>query len=147
MQVCMKVLIWCTTNKCTQNSGVKISGVTYSDIHGSSASQVAVKFDCSASKPCTGIGLQDIKLTYSGGSTPAESSCNHADGTASGLIVPPSCLWRCTDHSQCFYFWILYMKLEIWDACLLLELIHEQLYDFIYNMCTLAGRVFMYVVS
>ncbi|XP_064983822.1 polygalacturonase-like [Musa acuminata AAA Group] len=73
-----------------QSSGVRISGVTYNDIHGSSASEVAVNFDCSASNPCTGIGLQDIKLTY--GNTAAESSCKHADGTASGFVVPPSCL-------------------------------------------------------
>ncbi|WOL17885.1 polygalacturonase-like [Canna indica] len=73
-----------------QNSGIKISGVTYNDIHGSSASQVAVNFDCSATSPCTGIGLQDIKLTY--GSSPAESSCKHAGGSASGFVEPPSCL-------------------------------------------------------
>ncbi|RZS27269.1 hypothetical protein BHM03_00060713 [Ensete ventricosum] len=73
-----------------QNSGVKISQVRYNDIYGSSASQVAVNFDCSASNPCTGIGLQDIKLTY--GHSPAESSCKHADGTTSGFVVPPSCL-------------------------------------------------------
>ncbi|WOL04459.1 hypothetical protein Cni_G13180 [Canna indica] len=73
-----------------KNSGVKISEVTYSDIHGSSASQVAVNFDCSATNPCTGIGLQDIKLTY--GRSTAESSCKHVDGTASGFVMPPSCL-------------------------------------------------------
>lgn len=73
-----------------QNSGVKISQVTYSDIQGSSASQVAMNFDCSASNPCSGIELQDIKLTY--GDQQAKSSCSHADGTASGFIVPPSCL-------------------------------------------------------
>ncbi|XP_042442292.1 polygalacturonase-like [Zingiber officinale] len=73
-----------------QSSGVKISEVTYSDIHGSSATQVAVKLLCSPSNPCTGIGLQDIKLTY--GNMPAESSCEHADGSASGYVVPPSCL-------------------------------------------------------
>lgn len=73
-----------------QNSGVRISEVTYSDIHGSSATPVAVNFDCSASNPCTGIGLQDIKLTYGGAA--AESFCKHADGEASGLVVPPSCL-------------------------------------------------------
>ncbi|CAL9117323.1 unnamed protein product [Musa textilis] len=83
---------YCPDNKgCPdQNSGVKISQVRYNDIHGSSASQVAVNFDCSASNPCTGIGLQDIKLTY--GNRPAESSCKHADGTTSGFVVPPSCL-------------------------------------------------------
>jgi len=73
-----------------QSSGVKISEVSYSDIHGSSASQVAVKFDCSSSSPCTGIGLQDIKLTYGGDA--AAATCKHADGTASGLVQPPSCL-------------------------------------------------------
>jgi polygalacturonase len=74
-----------------QSSDVQISGVTYTDIQGSSASQVAVKFDCSASKPCSGLGLQDIKLTFDGGK-PAEATCQHADGTASGVLMPPSCL-------------------------------------------------------
>ncbi|KAJ0960494.1 hypothetical protein J5N97_001653 [Dioscorea zingiberensis] len=73
-----------------QNSGVKISGVTYNDIQGSSATQVAMNFDCSPSNPCSGIVLEDIKLTY--GDKLAESSCKNVDGTASGLVVPPSCL-------------------------------------------------------
>ncbi|XP_008788256.2 polygalacturonase-like [Phoenix dactylifera] len=73
-----------------KSSGVKISEVTYTDIQGSSASQVAMNFDCSASNPCSGIELQDIKLTYE--NQPAEASCNHADGTTSGFVVPPSCL-------------------------------------------------------
>ncbi|GJM93855.1 hypothetical protein PR202_ga10447 [Eleusine coracana subsp. coracana] len=74
-----------------QSSAVKISDVRYTDIQGSSASQVAVKFDCSASNPCTGIDLQDIRLTLDGGA-PAEAVCQHADGGASGYVVPPSCL-------------------------------------------------------
>ncbi|KAI6699030.1 hypothetical protein NL676_019149 [Syzygium grande] len=36
-----------------QFSGVKISDVTYHDIHGTSATEVAVKFDCSPKNPCT----------------------------------------------------------------------------------------------
>ncbi|XP_008788254.2 polygalacturonase-like [Phoenix dactylifera] len=69
-----------------QNSGVKISEVKYMDVQGSSASQVAINFDCSASNPCSGIGLQDVKLTY--GNKPARSSCQHVHGTASGSVVP-----------------------------------------------------------
>jgi polygalacturonase len=46
-----------------QSSAVKISDVRYTDIQGTSASQVAVKFDCSVSNLCGGIGLRDIKLT------------------------------------------------------------------------------------
>uniref|UniRef100_A0A1D1YA19 Exopolygalacturonase n=1 Tax=Anthurium amnicola TaxID=1678845 RepID=A0A1D1YA19_9ARAE len=73
-----------------QKSGVQISQVRFYDIHGSSATQVAVKLDCSQSSPCRGIGLQDIKLTY--GNRPAQSLCEHVVGTAMGTMSPPSCL-------------------------------------------------------
>ncbi|OVA10642.1 Glycoside hydrolase [Macleaya cordata] len=73
-----------------QNSGIKISHVTYTDIKGTSASQVAMKFDCSATSPCKGIGLKDIKLTYQ--HQPAESFCRNIRGIARGVITPPSCL-------------------------------------------------------
>ncbi|KAJ0972227.1 hypothetical protein J5N97_020186 [Dioscorea zingiberensis] len=44
---------YCPNNRGCPNhsSGVKISGVTYNDIRGSSATQVAVNFDCSPSNP------------------------------------------------------------------------------------------------
>ncbi|GMH28575.1 hypothetical protein Nepgr_030418 [Nepenthes gracilis] len=71
-------------------SGIKISGITYQDIQGSSATQVAVKFDCSPKHPCTDISLQDIKLTYN--NQPAQSSCAYADGSTNGAVNPASCL-------------------------------------------------------
>ncbi|KAL5997941.1 hypothetical protein ACLOJK_008875 [Asimina triloba] len=74
-----------------QYSGVKVSEVTYSDIQGSSASEVAVNFNCSPTHPCSGIELQDVKLTYNNNNH-AESSCKNAQGRASGFVVPPSCL-------------------------------------------------------
>ncbi|KAJ9173938.1 hypothetical protein P3X46_017021 [Hevea brasiliensis] len=78
-------------NNCPgQESGVKISDVTYQDIHGTSATQVAVKFDCSKKNPCTGIKLENVKLTYM--NQPADASCNNADGNASGIVLPSSCL-------------------------------------------------------
>ncbi|KAJ4833628.1 hypothetical protein Tsubulata_001244, partial [Turnera subulata] len=71
-------------NNCPgQVSGVKISDVTYLDIHGSSATQVGVKFDCSREYPCTGIKLEDVNLTYK--NQPAAASCSNADGTAAGF--------------------------------------------------------------
>ncbi|KAI4297002.1 hypothetical protein L6164_036914 [Bauhinia variegata] len=73
-----------------QASGVKVSDVTYQDIHGTSATQVAVKFDCSSKNPCSRISLQDVKLTYQ--NQGAQALCAHAAGTASGLIQPESCL-------------------------------------------------------
>ncbi|XP_058094038.1 polygalacturonase-like [Magnolia sinica] len=73
-----------------QHSGIRISQVKYSNIQGTSATQVAVKFDCSAVNPCKGIGLQDVKLTYQ--NQVAQSFCKNADGTTGGFVVPPSCL-------------------------------------------------------
>ncbi|CAL1377160.1 unnamed protein product [Linum trigynum] len=73
-----------------QASGVKVSDVTYQDVHGSSRTEVAVKFACSKSNPCTGIRLDGVKLTYD--NQAADSSCQNADGTASGVVQPSSCL-------------------------------------------------------
>ncbi|KAJ0035868.1 hypothetical protein Pint_26398 [Pistacia integerrima] len=69
--------------------GVKISDVKYQDIHGTSTSEVAVKFDCSSRYPCSGISLEDVKLTYN--NQPAKASCSHADGSA-GVVQPNACL-------------------------------------------------------
>ncbi|KAL6660514.1 hypothetical protein ACP70R_001549 [Stipagrostis hirtigluma subsp. patula] len=73
-----------------KNSGVKISKVSYTDIGGTSATPVAVRFDCSGSNPCTGISLRGVNLTYQG--KPAQSFCKNAHGSASGVVSPPSCL-------------------------------------------------------
>ncbi|KAE8711635.1 Polygalacturonase [Hibiscus syriacus] len=47
---------YCPGNKnCPdQVSGVKVSDVTYQDIHGTSVTEVAVNFDCSSKHPCSG---------------------------------------------------------------------------------------------
>ncbi|KAL0368715.1 UNVERIFIED_CONTAM: Polygalacturonase [Sesamum calycinum] len=73
-----------------QSSGVKISDVTYEDVHGTSATAIAVKFDCSKTHPCTGITLDEVKLTY--GNKPATASCANAGGSAAGVVQPTSCL-------------------------------------------------------
>ncbi|RLM92225.1 polygalacturonase, partial [Panicum miliaceum] len=74
-------------------SAVKISDVRYADIRGSSASRVAVRFDCSASNPCSGIGLQDIRLAHpgrrraGGGDLPARRRQGFRPRRASQLLV------------------------------------------------------------
>ncbi|XP_060171405.1 polygalacturonase-like [Lycium barbarum] len=73
-----------------QGSGVKISDVTYQDIHGTSAIEVAVKIDCSKTNPCTGITLEDVKLSYKDGS--AKASCVNAGGRTSGFEELTGCL-------------------------------------------------------
>ncbi|XP_043696036.1 polygalacturonase-like [Telopea speciosissima] len=73
-----------------QVSGVKISQVTYKNVRGTSATEVAVKFDCSSQNPCSGIELEDVNLNYQ--NQIAQSSCTNAVGYAYGLIKPSSCL-------------------------------------------------------
>ncbi|XP_023511563.1 polygalacturonase-like [Cucurbita pepo subsp. pepo] len=73
-----------------QDSGVKISEVTYEDIKGTSATEIGVNFDCSPTNPCTGLSLENIKVTYN--NQTAKASCKDAKGTASGVVEPPSCL-------------------------------------------------------
>nr|GLL25996.1 polygalacturonase-like [Ipomoea trifida] len=73
-----------------QGSGVKISNIKYQDIHGTSATEVAMTFDCSKTQPCNGITLDDVNLTYK--NHPAQASCSNAGGTSSGLVKPASCL-------------------------------------------------------
>jgi hypothetical protein len=82
-----RLLFYCISK---QSSGVKISGVSYEHIKGTSASPVAIKFDCSESNPCWGLKLQDIKLNYPKGSE--ISSCRNARGSTNGVVIPTSCL-------------------------------------------------------
>ncbi|KAJ4950380.1 hypothetical protein NE237_027212 [Protea cynaroides] len=83
---------YCPQNKdcLNQNSGIQISGVTFTNIIGTSASQIAMFFNCSSTSPCKGIGMQDIKLTYN--DQTAESFCKNVHGTVVGVVSPPSCL-------------------------------------------------------
>nr|DAD43359.1 TPA_asm: hypothetical protein HUJ06_001589 [Nelumbo nucifera] len=71
-------------------SSITVSQVTYRGIRGTSATPTAVKINCSVAKPCTGIRLEDITLTYQ--NQIAKSFCAHAHGIAAGLIKPSSCL-------------------------------------------------------
>ncbi|KAL4193802.1 hypothetical protein AMTRI_Chr06g178760 [Amborella trichopoda] len=73
-----------------QISGVQISGVTYKNVTGTSTTEVAMTFDCSASNPCREIELEDVDLTYK--YQKAQASCIYAEGTAAGVVTPPSCL-------------------------------------------------------
>ncbi|PON68110.1 Glycoside hydrolase [Trema orientale] len=73
-----------------QVSGIKISDVVYRNIKGTSATPVAMKFDCSTTNPCTGIKLEDVSLSYQ--NKAAQSSCANANGMSFGRVLPDSCL-------------------------------------------------------
>ncbi|KAL4035080.1 hypothetical protein IC575_003758 [Cucumis melo] len=73
-----------------QASGVKISNVRYEDIHGTSATEVGINFECSPARPCNEIRLKDVKLIFK--DQIAQASCEYATGTTLGLVQPSNCL-------------------------------------------------------
>ncbi|XP_031270986.1 polygalacturonase-like [Pistacia vera] len=75
-----------------QNSAVQVKNVVYKNIKGTSATDVAVKFDCSKSHPCQAIVLQNINLQEEGDHT-AQAVCNNVDLDEIGF-VSPRCPWE-----------------------------------------------------
>uniref|UniRef100_A0A0D9XQV9 Polygalacturonase n=1 Tax=Leersia perrieri TaxID=77586 RepID=A0A0D9XQV9_9ORYZ len=64
-------------------SRIEISSVSYTDVEGTSATSVAVRFDCSPSRPCVGIVMHDVWLRYQPPEPekekrPAKSFCRNA---------------------------------------------------------------------
>ncbi|KAG6638402.1 hypothetical protein CIPAW_10G032400 [Carya illinoinensis] len=87
-----------TTNgvriKTWQDSAVQVENVIYENIQGTSASDVAIKFDCSESFPCRGVLLQNINLEGSGGNE-AEALCRNVEWADIGTVSP-----RCPEESH-----------------------------------------------
>ncbi|XP_009354806.3 polygalacturonase [Pyrus x bretschneideri] len=70
-----------------QASAVKISNVVYENVKGTSASKVAVKFDCSKSFGCQDILLKDVNLRSLANEI-AQASCEHVDLSHRGTVSP-----------------------------------------------------------
>ncbi|OAY44803.1 polygalacturonase QRT2 [Manihot esculenta] len=70
-----------------KKSAVQVSNVIYRSIKGTSASEVAMKFDCSESFPCQGILLQDIILGNVE-DEPAKASCLNVNLAHRGKVYP-----------------------------------------------------------
>lgn len=92
---------YCPSHKCGRQweSRVKIQGVTFRNIWGSSSSRIAVNLQCSRSTPCENIELRNINIDYNGGgggatAAAAASSCSNVHGVAYGQQHPPSCMWK-----------------------------------------------------
>ncbi|XP_048142076.1 polygalacturonase-like [Rhodamnia argentea] len=70
-----------------QKSAVQVSNVMYQNIRGTSASDVAIEFNCSESLPCKGIALQNIDLQKTGGGS-ATASCSNINPDYIGAVSP-----------------------------------------------------------
>ncbi|OMP03540.1 Glycoside hydrolase, family 28 [Corchorus olitorius] len=89
-------------NDCKQNDGcnklpiapsrVKISNVSFKNIRGTSATQLAVKLACSSGIPCENVEIGDIDLSYIGTQgLQATSECSNVKPTFSGKQNPSTC--------------------------------------------------------
>ncbi|CAA7387950.1 unnamed protein product [Spirodela intermedia] len=73
-----------------QKSAVAVSGVTFKNVRGTSATAVAMDFDCSRTVPCRGITLQDVHLVTASGAS-AKSFCRNVSLSKYGTVVPSTC--------------------------------------------------------
>ncbi|KAL6227862.1 hypothetical protein ACLB2K_001818 [Fragaria x ananassa] len=73
-----------------QVSGVKVSDVLYQNIRGTSATAVAIKLDCSAANPCSGVRLENVNLTCR--KQAIQSYCTNVNGKSVGTVQTSSCL-------------------------------------------------------
>ena len=73
-----------------QTSAVKVENISFIDIQGTSATEVAIKFACSDDSPCEGLYLENIYLVPCFGGK-ARSYCWKAHGSTRGLVYPPAC--------------------------------------------------------
>nr|DAD38142.1 TPA_asm: hypothetical protein HUJ06_008783 [Nelumbo nucifera] len=85
-----------STSSCTNKepSNVKISNVFFQNIRGTSASDVAVKINCSSAVPCEGLQLFDINLVPiapTTDSTTPSAVCSNAKISFGGVQVPEPC--------------------------------------------------------
>ncbi|KAI3471673.1 hypothetical protein Pfo_028323 [Paulownia fortunei] len=70
-----------------QGSAVQVKNVVYQNIKGTSASDVAINFDCSKSHPCQGIVLQNVDLVGGNGAN-SKAVCNNVKFLNSGTASP-----------------------------------------------------------
>ncbi|KAH7557278.1 hypothetical protein JRO89_XS11G0100700 [Xanthoceras sorbifolium] len=73
------------------SSAVEVKNVVYQNIKGTSASKVAVKFDCSKKYPCEGIVLENINLEAESSGGAVEASCNNVVQLSQIGPVTPRC--------------------------------------------------------
>ncbi|KAG2309459.1 hypothetical protein Bca52824_029207 [Brassica carinata] len=74
---------YCDKSKCTeQKSAVQIKNVVYRNISGTSASDIAITFNCSKNYPCQGIVLDKVNIR--GG----KASCNNANVMDKDGVLP-----------------------------------------------------------
>ncbi|TYH79538.1 hypothetical protein ES332_D03G071400v1 [Gossypium tomentosum] len=84
---------YCPWNKCKINeeSKVKLSNISFKNIHGTSAFPEALKIICSATLPRENVELADIEITHNEPTGPSISQCSNVKPKVSGKQNPVAC--------------------------------------------------------
>ncbi|KAL1814215.1 hypothetical protein ACET3Z_024280 [Daucus carota] len=77
-------------HECIGSSHVQVKDVKFIRVEGTSRSEIAVNLNCSSSKPCRGIELNNINLSLADGGN-ATSSCSNASVSYIGTQNPAPC--------------------------------------------------------
>ncbi|KAK7323215.1 hypothetical protein VNO77_26680 [Canavalia gladiata] len=71
-----------------QDSAVQLSNIMYQNIIGTSASEVAIKLECSKTSPCKGIFLQNVTLRPQHRGNPIDATCQNVRYVNRGRFFP-----------------------------------------------------------
>ncbi|OMO93049.1 Glycoside hydrolase, family 28 [Corchorus capsularis] len=73
-------------------AAIKLSDITYSDLHGTSNSDYAINLNCDDNIGCSGIKMKDVDITSAVPGKSTLASCQNAHGTADSTQPKVPCL-------------------------------------------------------
>ncbi|CAO2816962.1 unnamed protein product [Amaranthus hypochondriacus] len=82
-----------TCNK-NESSAVRVSDVTYRNVHGTTRTRRAINLQCSKNIGCTNLGFDYINITSSVPGRIPYAYCENAQGWFWSSSPTPSCLWK-----------------------------------------------------
>ncbi|GAB4859361.1 hypothetical protein Ancab_010825 [Ancistrocladus abbreviatus] len=82
---------YCPYGSCKRQvpSRVRINGVVFKNITGTTASKTAIMLSCSKTMPCQNVQLSDINVQYTGKDGPAVAQISNVQPTILGTVFPP----------------------------------------------------------